>query len=345
MLEREPVTTHPIAVARSILRPALSLVLAAVVAVVLLCPPAYAAGGVQPAFDALVRSLEAPQVRGSGRPAVEDAARRLKVAIQADGGAREGLMAVTRNIVVSLRDGSFSAEASLRALRGIAPRTVLDPGPWRSSAPYPEPVGLSLHQKGEGDCVGISALKAFSTTHAGETILRRAVSRDPAGGFAVNLPGAPSRVFHLRDGDLDQYGIGDPAGAAIIGALFQYFGLDPHHAALPTNKVMELLAGNLGRHARLADAKSSAADIERFLLGNAPMVGAKVAMVFGGKPAHGGDWSRGDGHAFAVLRIDAASRTVFYTNPWNEGKVHTIAISDLAAQASGTSADFETVSF
>ena len=108
---------------------------------------------------------------------------------------------------------------------------------------------------------------------------------------------------------------------------------------------MELLAGNLGRHARLADAKSSAADIERFLLGNAPMVGAKVAMVFGGKPAHGGDWSRGDGHAFAVLRIDAASRTVFYTNPWNEGKVHTIAISDLAAQASGTSADFETVSF
>lgn len=338
-------STHQHAVATSIFRPTVRLALAAAVALTVVGSSAHAAEGVQPAFDTLVRSLQAARKRDNGRAAVDGAARRLEAAIEADGGARKALAVAIHNIVVSLRDGSFNAEASLRALHGITPHAVLDSGPWNPGASYPEAVGLNLHQKGEGDCVGISVLKAFSTTSAGETILRRAVSRDPAGGFIVTLPGAPSQVFHLGDADLDQYGIGDPPAAAIIGALFQYFGLDPHHSALPTNKVMELLAGELGRHARLADAKSSAAEIERYLVRSAPAVGAKVAMVFGGRPAHGGDYSRGDGHAFAVLRIDAASRTVFYTNPWNETKVHAITISDLAAQATGTSADFETVSF
>ncbi len=136
-------------------------------------------------------------------------------------------------------------------------------------------------------------------------------------------------MFHISDEALAQYGLGDPAATAIIGVL-PLFGPDPRHSSRSTNKVMELLAGELGRHARLADAKASAPEIERFLMETAPIVGVRV-----------GGWSRGDGHALAVVRIEAASRTVFYTNPWNEGRVRAIAISDPARQASGTRADLE----
>ena len=315
-------------------------------------PAAGAVQGVQPAFNVLVAALQNAQAQPSdaGRRAVAQAAKNLEDAIQVDGGARRTLMAATRNIVASLQIGGLNAEASLQTLQRIASYTVIDPGPWRPGPLYPEPVGLNLHQRAEGDCVGISALKAFSTTQMGEAILRRAVAADPNGGYVVNLPGAPSRVFHVPAQALGQYGVGDPAAAAIVGALFQYFGLDPHHASLPTNKVMELLAGDLGRHARLADASASPQQIEDFLMRRAPVVGVDVAMVFGGKPGRGADgvrgaWTRGDGHAFAILRIDPASRTVFYTNPWNEGVVHGIAISELASQASGASADFEITIF
>lgn len=127
--------------------------------------------------------------------------------------------------------------------------------------------------------------------------------------------------------------------------MFRYFHRDPKQGALPTNKVMELLAGTLGDHARRADAEMTPQEITEFLARNADNVGRGVAMVFGGKPGRNGEWTKGDGHAFAVIRIDPAAGMLTYTNPWNEATTRTIAIADLARQAAGTSADFETVTF
>lgn len=286
---------------------------------------------------------------GATHQRISAAAQAFQAAMQQDGGARDDLKTDVKNIVVSLGDGSYSAEGSILALQRDAKGSVIDAGPWQPALagnPLPQPIGTHLNQTSEGDCVGISVVKAFSTTQAGARILQRGVTQNPDGSYNVSLPGAPSTVFHLQAADLDQYGKGDAPAAAVVGAMFQYFHLDPAKGSLPTNKVMELLAGQYGDHQRLADAHSSAQDITRFLLSHASAVGSRAAIVFGGKPARNGDWSKGDGHAFAIIHIDPASGLLSYTNPWNEGvQVRSIAISELAAQAAGTSADFEVVTF
>jgi hypothetical protein len=286
---------------------------------------------------------------GQTRQHITTAAQAFQAAMQRDGGARDNLNTDVKNIVVSLSDGSYSAEGSIHALQRDAKGSVIDAGPWQPALagnPITQPIGTHLNQTSEGDCVGISVVKAFSTTQAGARILQRGVTLNTDGSYNVSLPGAPSTVFHLPAGDLDQYGKGDAPAAAVVGAMFQYFHLDPAKGSLPTNKVMELLAGHYGDHQRLADAHSSPEDITRFLLSHASAVGSHAAIVFGGKPARSGDWSKGDGHAFAIIHIDPASGLLSYTNPWNEGvQVRTLAISELAAQAAGTSADFEMVTF
>lgn len=286
---------------------------------------------------------------GQTRQHITTAAQAFQASMARDGGARDNLNTDVKNIVVSLSDGSYSAEGSIHALQRDAKGSVIDAGPWQPALagnPITQPIGTHLNQTSEGDCVGISVVKAFSTTQAGARILQRGVTLNTDGSYNVSLPGAPSTVFHLPAGDLDQYGKGDAPAAAVVGAMFQYFHLDPAKGSLPTNKVMELLAGHYGDHQRLADAHSSPQDITRFLLSQASAVGSHAAIVFGGKPARNGDWSKGDGHAFAIIHIDPASGLLSYTNPWNEGvQVRTLAISELAAQAAGTSADFEMVTF
>lgn len=286
---------------------------------------------------------------GQTRQHITTAAQAFQASMARDGGARDNLNTDVKNIVVSLSDGSYSAEGSIHALQRDAKGSVIDAGPWQPALagnPITQPIGTHLNQTSEGDCVGISVVKAFSTTQAGARILQRGVTLNTDGSYNVSLPGAPSTVFHLPAGDLDQYGKGDAPAAAVVGAMFQYFHLDPAKGSLPTNKVMELLAGHYGDHQRLADAHSSTEDITRFLLSQASAVGSHAAIVFGGKPARNGDWSKGDGHAFAIIHIDPASGLLSYTNPWNEGvQIRTIAISELAAQAAGTSADFEMVTF
>jgi hypothetical protein len=283
------------------------------------------------------------------RQAIAKAAQQFRDALKRDGGARPGLDMDAKNIVNSLGDGSFSAERSIEVLRRDAKGSVIDFGTWRPAAggtAIDGPVGTHLNQTHEGDCVGISVVKSFSNTRAGADILRRAVTQNADGSYAVSLPGDPSTPYRLEAGDLDQYGTGEPAAAAIVGALYRYFHLDPKKSALPTNEVMELLAGRFGDHARLADAETSPAGLADFLMKHANDVGATVAMVFGGKPGPKGDWSKGDGHAFAVIHIDAGAGILTYTNPWDEGRqTRTIAIADLVQQAAGTSADFETVTF
>lgn len=307
---------------------------------------------IESTYHQLLQALD--QSRGA-RP--DDATRqRITVAAQAfqdamkrDGGARENLRTDVKNIVVSLSDGSYSAEGSINALRRDARSSVIDAGPWKptlAGALIAEPVGTHLNQTSEGDCVGISVVRAFANTRTGAAILHKGVTTNADGSFNVSLPGDPATVYHLQAGDLDQYGKGDPPAAAVVGAMFQYFKLDPAKGSLPTNKVMELLAGQYGDHQRLADAENTPQGITDFLLKNASAVGSQAAVVFGGKPARNGDWSRGDGHAFAIIQINPQTGMLSYTNPWNEGaQVRTMAISELARQAAGTSADFEMVTF
>jgi hypothetical protein len=278
------------------------------------------------------------------------AAEGFRNTMRRDGGARPDLDTDAKNIIASLGDGTFSPEKSVAALRRDARGSVIDAGIWHPSdlggSPIPGAIGTHLNQTSEGDCVGISVVKAFSNTRAGSEILRKAVTANPDNSYNVSLPGDPATVYHLASSELDQFGKGDPAAAAIVAAMFRYFHLDPRKGALPTNKVMELLAGQFGDHARLADAETTPQDITDFLLRNANRVGNQTAMVFGGRPGRKGEWSKGDGHAFAVIHIDAASGMLSYTNPWNEGEeTRTIAIADLARQAAGTPADFETVAF
>lgn len=307
---------------------------------------------IESTYHQLLQTLD--QSRGAPpdatmRQRITSAAQAFTQAMKVDGGARDNLNTDVKNIVASLSDGTYSAQGSINALRRDAKGSVIDAGVWNpalSGAALPQPFGTHLNQTSEGDCVGISVVRAFANTQTGAQILRKGVTTNPDGSFNVSLPGDPQRVYHLQAGDLDQYGKGDAPAAAVVGAMFQYFNLDPKKGALPTNKVMELLAGQYGDHERLADAQSSPAAITDFLLKNAADVGSRTAIVFGGKPARNGDWSKGDGHAFAIIRIDPATGMLSYTNPWNEGaQIRTIAISELAQQAAGTSADFEKVSF
>ena len=307
---------------------------------------------VDSAYHRLVQVLESSrglQPDAAGRLRITVAAQDFQNAIKHDGGARGDLTTDARNIIVSLGDGTFSAEGSVKALQRDARGSVIDVGAWNPSqlkgVPITGAIGTNLNQRGEGDCVGISVVKAFSNTEAGAAILHKAVAANADDSYNVSLPGDPSRIYRLSSDELDQYGKGDPAAAAVVGALFLYFHLDPKHNALPTNKVMELLAGNLGDYDRLADSETTPQGIMNYLMSHASRVCTSVAMVFGGRPDHDGNWSKGDGHAFAVIHIDPRSGMLAYTNPWNEGKTRTIAIADLAQQAAGTSADFEIVAF
>ncbi|MGY2293501.1 hypothetical protein ACW9H6_27595 [Pseudomonas sp. SDO528_S397] len=307
---------------------------------------------IETAYHPLLQELD--QSRGARpndatRQRITTAAQAFVQAIKRDGGARDDLLTDVKNIVASLSDGSYSADGSINALRRDAKGSVIDAGTWNpslSGTALAQPFGTHLNQTGEGDCVGISVVRAFANTQAGAQILRKGVTTNADGSFNVSLPGDPQHVYHLPAAGLDQYGKGDPAAAAVVGAMFQYFKKDPSQGALPTNKVMELLAGQYGDHERLPDAASTPQIITDFLLKNANDVGTRAAIVFGGKPARNGDWTNGDGHAFAIIQINPATGMLSYTNPWNEGvQVRTIAISELAQQAAGTSADFEKVSF
>lgn len=306
---------------------------------------------IEDAYHQLVHELDLSRgvpSDGAVRRGVTAAAQRFQNAMKHDGGARPDLDADARNIIISLGDGTFSASRSIDALRRNAKGNVIGAEAWAPSlggAPVPDTVGANLNQTGEGDCVGVSVVKAFSNTQAGSGILRRAVTQNTDGSYNVSLPGDPAAVQHLGSGDLNQYGKGDPAAAAVVGAMFRYFHLDPKTSALPTNKVMELLAGKAGDHARLADSETAPQGIVDFLARHADGVGNNVAMVFGGKPDQKGKWSKGDGHAFAVIHIDVRSGMLTYTNPWNQADPHTIALADLAQQAAGTSADFEIIAF
>jgi hypothetical protein len=319
-----------------------------------LAAPAFADGNAhslqatyQTLLDDLAQSDKGhPDSETSAR--ITSAAQSFQSAIERDGGARPNLTKDARNIVASLADGTFSASGSIDALRRDAASNAMELGAWDPSlpgTPIPGAIGTSMNQTNEGDCVGISVIKSFSTTRVGAGILRRAVTRNANGTFNVSLPGDPLHRYVLRPDELDQFGKGDLPAAAIVGALFRYFHLDPRKGSLPTNKVMELLAGEQGEHARLADAKTTPRGIEEFLARNAHDVGNRTAMVFGGKPGPNGDWTRGDGHAFAVIHIELSSGMLTYTNPWNEATARTISISDLARQAAGTSADFEIIEF
>jgi hypothetical protein len=322
--------------------------------------PAALAGGEAPvsgvraigqAYARLIGVLEHSGGDGparAGRASISAAARAFQDALAHDGGARPKLAADASNIIISLDDGTFSAAGSIAALRRDARGNLVEVGTWQPSpegSPVPASVGTVMNQRNEGDCVGISVIKAFSATPAGDAILRKTVTGNADGSFNVSFPGDSSAVYRLGPDGLDQYGKGDAAAAAVVGAVFQYFRLDPAKGALPTNKVMELLAGDLGDHDRLADADSTPAGIAEYLRRNAAAVGTRMAMVFGGRPGRDGEWMKGDGHAFAVIRIDVDDGILTYTDPWNEGEPRTIAIDTLAEQAAGTPADFETVTF
>lgn len=307
---------------------------------------------IESAYHDLVRELvqsRGARLDSTTRRRIVTAAQTFQGAIQRDGGARSDLEMDAKNIVVSLGDGSFNADASINVLQRDAKGSVIDVGPWDQAsmggAPIADAIGTHLNQTSEGDCVGISVVKAFSNTEIGAAILRRAVTANPDGSYNVNLPGDPSTIYHVDGHELEQYGKGDPPAAAVVGAMFRYFHLTPKTSSLPTNKVMELLAGGSGDHARLADSETTAQGITDFLIRNADGVGSRVAMVFGGKTGRNGEWTKGDGHAFAVMHIDPSTGILTYTNPWNEVVPRTIAIADLARQAEGTSADFETVTF
>ncbi|WP_407158326.1 hypothetical protein [Bradyrhizobium sp. STM 3557] len=304
---------------------------------------------IEGSYHRLISALESARSDAAARQTIAKMAQDFRDALKRDGGARPSLEGDATNIIKSLSDGTFSAERSVQALRRDAKGSVIDFGSWRPAlggTAIPGDIGTHLNQTHEGDCVGVSVLKAFSTTRAGAELLHGMVTRDNDGNHNVSLPGDPSTLYRLAAGDLDQYGTGEPAAAAVVGALYRYFHLDPKHASLPTNKVMELLAGRFGDHARLADAETSPAGLTDFLMKHANRVGVDVAMVFGGKPGPKGEWSKGDGHAFAVLHINAATGTLTYTNPWDQARqTRTIAIADLARQAAGTSADFETITF
>jgi hypothetical protein len=308
-------------------------------------------GDMESTYRQLVQALQQSRngsIGNAGRTQITQAAKNFQDAMQRDGGARDNLMTDAHNIIASLSDGTFNAGASVNALRRDAKGSVIEFGKWSVSMPGSQitsPIGTHLNQSSEGDCVGISVVKAFSNTQTGAAILRRAVTLTSDGSYNVSLPGDPATVYRLNPGELDQFGKGDPGAAAVVGAMFQYFHKDPKQGALPTNKVMELLAGHAGDHDRLADVHSTPDQITGYLLQHADGAGSRYAMVFGGKPARNGDWSKGDGHAFAIIRIDKANMMLTYTNPWNEASTRTIAIRDLASQAAGTSADFETVTF
>jgi hypothetical protein len=315
-------------------------------------PPEVGLRAIESTYHQLVDELEQSR---SARPnsairlRIIRAAQEFQSAISRDGGARSNLSTDAKNIVISLRDGTFNADASIDALRRDSKGNLVDIAARKPSSLEGSlisgPIGTHLNQRNEGDCVGISVLKAFSNTPTGAAILGRVVTGNADGSYNVRLTADPSTTYHFGPNELDQYGKGDPSAAAIVGAMFRYFHLDPQKGSLPTNKVMELLAGNLGKHARLADAETTPKGITDFLIRNADGVGSRVAMVFGGRPGHNGDWSKGDGHAFAVIHIDVSSGMLTYTNPWNEATPRKIAIADLAQQAAGTSADFETVTF
>jgi hypothetical protein len=303
------------------------------------------------AYRELGQALE--QSRG-GRPdsaasqRIAAAARDFQDALKRDGGARPELAIDAHNIAASLKDGTFSADGSIAALRRDAKGSVIGAGPWtpaHGGDSISGAIGVALNQTGEGDCVGISVIKAFASTPAGTAILHKAVTANADGSFNISFPGDAATVYHLGPDNLDQFGKGDPAASALVGAMFRYFHRDPSQGALPTNKTMELLAGTLGDHARRADAEMTPQEITDFLARNADAVGNGEAMVFGGKPGRKGEWTKGDGHAFAIIHIDPTAGMVTYTNPWNEATTRTIAIADLAQQAAGTSADFETVTF
>lgn len=159
---------------------------------------------IETTYHQLLQALD--QSRGA-RP--DDATRqRIIVAAQAfqdamkrDGGARENLRTDVKNIVVSLSDGSYSADGSINALRRDAKGSVIDAGPWKPTlggALIAEPVGTHLNQTSEGDCVGISVVRAFANTRTGAAILHKGVTITPMAASMSACRATPPRSTIYR---------------------------------------------------------------------------------------------------------------------------------------------------
>jgi len=137
---------------------------------------------------------------GAIRQRITLAARGFQNAIKRDGGARPDLDADARNITVSLADGTFSADKSIDVLRHDARGSVIDARVWDPSslggAPIPGVIGTHLDQTNEGDCVGISVVKAFSNTKVGSLLV--AGFRHYQGGGARTIRRRTGIVASMR---------------------------------------------------------------------------------------------------------------------------------------------------
>ena len=187
--------------------------------------------------------------------------------------------------------------------------------------------------------MGISSLKAFSTTPAGEATLKSTVSKNADGSYDVRFKGDPGQSYNIKSQDLSQYAKGDPESSAILAAAYQHFGTDPKTGSLPTDKMMELLTGSQGSHQKQVSSSNSQVDDE--LRQIAPHLGKDEAVVFGGAPGSDGQLVRGNDHAFTLTGVDEANQTVSYTDPWNTDTQRTMSIKDFEANTVGTGADIE----
>lgn len=195
-----------------------------------------------------------------------------------------------------------------------------------------------------GDCWVLSSVNAMAATPEGREILQKSIFQNNDGSFTVTFEGDPEHPIVVTPADLKNknYSKGDQDVRILEIAFDKYVGQNPEFNLNTISKggwpetALTLLAG---QHGKVVDTNYDPAKTKGWLeiLGKqSPM----PAMTFNsevGKDGLPGAVGNKRWHAFSVEKIDLASGTVTFANPWNSGKPITMSLDEASKKIAAIS--------
>ncbi len=181
-----------------------------------------------------------------------------------------------------------------------------------------------------GDCWVVASVNAIANDANGKEIIKNSITNNPDGTYSVQFKGAPDKVYTVTQEMLknNKNSSGDLETAILEEAARQYYSETQNGRDIGKGGRLTEMTGLLTGQTttRISSAEELRSLVEKDQDG--------LSLVFGSKPGKDGTAETSAwGHAYTVTSIDYATNTVYYTNPWDSGRVRTMSIETLLNSA------------
>ena len=195
-----------------------------------------------------------------------------------------------------------------------------------------------------GDCWVLSSINAMAATPGGREILQKSIFQNNDGSYTVTFKGDPEHPIFVTAADLKKqnYSKGDKDVRILEIAFDKYVGQNPEFELNTISKggrpenALTLLAGQHGKAiGRNYDPAGTRGLLE--ILGKQSPIPVMTFDSEVGEDGSPGVIGNGRWHAFSIEKIDLASGTVTFANPWNSGKPITMSLDEASKKIAAIS--------